>query len=999
MKKGLLLSAILAFVTFAFSQKAFDEFIIDKAFQPFSGYNEKALPTTSSVTVSIDGSDVVNEVRQSLFGNNAVGWQGNLDINGTKEVNWNNGHYSFLRYPGGNWSNMFFWDGNLPETIKNESAIGGDVSQLKSGTAAWMLETDEYPDLLSFTGAEGIVCVNVGYAFYGTAADPVQVAADYAADWVDNYNNTLGLGIKYWELGNENYGPWQAGFDLASPQQYANACLTFATAMKAKDNSIKIGIVLYEGDGGFNNTAQAKDWNEIVLPVVQDIMDYAIIHHYPHPNSNKNDISEADIYSAIEVVQETVDRFHNQTTTYTSKAAGHYPIAITEFNSRTGVRELSRTNALFTTLMLGEYASYDDFGGAMQWDLQNGYDSFGGNHAAIATKDPFMVDGSANASLYVYHYMDRYFGDKLVASTSTDGNIITYATTFSSGEMGLVVVNKGSSDQNINIDLGTFAKGDRMYWHTINGDESDFDRTIYINDVGPGTTFNVGQTYTNGTNSAVATAYEANGVGGPQNYISIDPYSALIGGVDPKFEAPRYSVSYIVFENAGTGCVVPDLGPDQSICGLNNITLSTGLNPSGLTFIWKDGSNNTIGNDPEFIASNADTYTVLVDNGSCVQSDQIVISDEVAVVDLGPDAHLCMQTSVTLETNVLGSGMTFTWSKNGQVLAETSNSLIVNTGGEYEVVVAKTGCSSVTDVVVVTSDLVDVTGDTVCLSGQTATLVINDSGDYSWYDDANAGSLLSTDLSYDVTVNSTTTYFVEDNNTSVQSFGKTAIDGSTFGNTGAGVYDNANRTTILTVSQELTLESVTLFVQTNGANVDLNINGDGYSETWSFDNLSNAGDGKYVAVLGATLSAGTYTLDLAGTTGGVKVQHDNAGSQELPGYASFYTGGGNTDWYGMFFDWKISTGASCARTPVVAVLDESPGCVTGLHIGAYSELQLYPNPTTGRLHLSTSSPFELYSLGGALLMKGDKDVVDLTGLDAGFYILKTDEGNYKVMKD
>ncbi len=42
------------------------------------------------------------------------------------------------------------------------------VSSLKRGTDPWMLETDEFPDLLNFIGADGIVCVNVGWAFYGT---------------------------------------------------------------------------------------------------------------------------------------------------------------------------------------------------------------------------------------------------------------------------------------------------------------------------------------------------------------------------------------------------------------------------------------------------------------------------------------------------------------------------------------------------------------------------------------------------------------------------------------------------------------------------------------------------------------------------------------------------------------------------------------------------------------------------------------------------------------
>ena len=545
-----LLIIMCSFSICSSAQKAFDEYAIPKDFIKFESFEAANLPSnTADVMVSINSAIVINQVRQSLFGNNAVGWQGNYTIEGTKEQNWMNGSYSMLRYPGGNWSNQFFWDGKVPTSILNESALEANTANLKSGTAPWMLETDEFPGFLEMMNSDGIVCVNVGYAFYGTDPDPVATAAQYAAEWVDYYKNTLGIPIKYWELGNENYGPWQAGFDLATPEKYADACLAFVTAMKAVDTSIKIGVVLYEGYGGFNNTPQANDWNEIVLPKVQDVMDFAILHHYPHPNKNRNDISEQDIYEVISVVGESVEMMHDQTAMYTNKPAGYYPIAITEFNARTGVRELSRTNALFTTLMLGEYASYPDYGAAMQWDLQNGYDVNGGNHGAIATKDPFMEDGSANASLYAYYFMERYFGDHLVSSNSSSEDIVVYPTTFSTGELGLVLVNKSENDLTVSIDLGSqFSIGERMYWHTISGDESDFDRTIYINDQGPGTSFTVGQTYTNLTNAVVATDFEANGVGGPQNYTEIKPYSAPLTNSILQFAAGRYSVSYMVFE-------------------------------------------------------------------------------------------------------------------------------------------------------------------------------------------------------------------------------------------------------------------------------------------------------------------------------------------------------------------------------------------------------------------------------------------------------------------
>ena len=559
MIKSLLFLALSLNTICCFTQNAFDEYKIDKNFIPFLSTTAKGLPSANpEATVNVNICNEVNKVRQSIFGQNAVGWQGNLNTSSEREQHWQNANFSLMRYPGGNWSNIFFWDGNLPTTILTESALNGDVSNLKSGTDAWMLEPNEYPDLLSHTGADGMVCVNIGYAFYGTTSDPVTTAADYAAAWVNEYNNIQSLGIKYWELGNENYGPWQAGFDLATPKMYADACVIFAQKMKAIDPSIEVGVVLYEGEGGFNNTPQAKDWNETVLPIVEDIADFLIIHHYPHPNVNQNDISESAIYDAITVVDESMEMLHQQINTYTSKSADYYPIATTEFNMRAGIRNMSRTNTLFTTMMLAEYAKHN-YGAVTQWDLQNGFNTETGDHGLVSSRDPFLDEGSVNPEFYAFYYMNKYFGDMVVEASSDNTDIVTYATTFSSGELGLIVLNRSASAKVVGLNLNGYSTGTRMFWHTVDGDDSDFDRTVYVNGVGPSKSFVEGQSYTsnkgNNDNTLVCTSFEVNGVSGPQNYWTIDPYSADISLGDLKFDSPKYSVSYMVFEGSSEGCV------------------------------------------------------------------------------------------------------------------------------------------------------------------------------------------------------------------------------------------------------------------------------------------------------------------------------------------------------------------------------------------------------------------------------------------------------------
>jgi hypothetical protein len=60
-----------------------------------------------------------------------------------------------------------------------------------------------------------------------------------AAAWVNYANNVQHYGIKYWEVGNEPEGAWEAGGPV-DPKYYAAKYIRMASAMKAADPSVKI---------------------------------------------------------------------------------------------------------------------------------------------------------------------------------------------------------------------------------------------------------------------------------------------------------------------------------------------------------------------------------------------------------------------------------------------------------------------------------------------------------------------------------------------------------------------------------------------------------------------------------------------------------------------------------------------------------------------------------------------------------------------------------------
>ena len=120
-------------------------------------------------------------------------------------------------------------------------------------TASWTFSLDNYYQLLAQTNSTGIITINYGYARYGTSADPVAAAAHLAADWV-RYDNGR---TKFWEIGNETFGSWEAGYRIDQSQNkdgqpqlitgalYGQHLKVFADSMRVAAQ--KVGTTIYIG--------------------------------------------------------------------------------------------------------------------------------------------------------------------------------------------------------------------------------------------------------------------------------------------------------------------------------------------------------------------------------------------------------------------------------------------------------------------------------------------------------------------------------------------------------------------------------------------------------------------------------------------------------------------------------------------------------------------------------------------------------------------------------
>ncbi len=108
-----------------------------------------------------------------------------------------------------------------------------------------------------------------------------------AAAWVRYANVDKHYGVRYWEVGEEEYGDGAVGFTFEpdghpvsqhSAQGYATNALAFIKAMKAADPGIQIGIPVIATDA---ISTRYYDWDSTVLKTLGSHIDFVDEHWYP----------------------------------------------------------------------------------------------------------------------------------------------------------------------------------------------------------------------------------------------------------------------------------------------------------------------------------------------------------------------------------------------------------------------------------------------------------------------------------------------------------------------------------------------------------------------------------------------------------------------------------------------------------------------------------------------------------------------------------------------
>ncbi|WP_343486873.1 gliding motility-associated C-terminal domain-containing protein [Allomuricauda sp. d1] len=267
-------------------------------------------------------------------------------------------------------------------------------------------------------------------------------------------------------------------------------------------------------------------------------------------------------------------------------------------------------------------------------------------------------------------------------------------------------------------------------------------------------------------------------------------YRMRVRSTSPAVTSPAsdaYSMYYIDYKlpilisQDGNGTIPP--GGEISLCDGNSIVLQPHNVPNANTYqyIWYRSGTILSEKSESLTVSTAGMYSVEIDYGTCSGSantlsnviDITTGSSQGVAINPPAKTNLCPGETVTLQANVTGQGLDYTWYKDGNPVTGPTlegDSYVVDASiagfeGDYEVEISGTGvCQERSSAVTMTNagDFTvtrDNAATIVLLPSQTTNLSVSTTATtptYQWYKD---GSPISGETNSTITVNDIGTYF------------------------------------------------------------------------------------------------------------------------------------------------------------------------------------------------------------------------------------------------
>ena len=428
------------------------------------------------IYIQIKTDNIIKPIHDLQFGINVPsisGAQASVHRNALQEL----GDMS-IRYPGGLVNDLFDWRSDVTHT---------DGSNLPVPTP-W----NEFVNLIKEAGIS-FEKVQIGVN-YGTL--PMSVAVD----WVKDANINRKLGIKYWEIGNEQWyseepdlhgSTLRDGTELPGkphdPETYGRESAKFMKAMKEIDPTIKVGVHVDKVPYSTEVYKAMKEEGEVP--------DYIIYHCYPM-GGMATDI--ASLTHSKGYLKQLIEGLRGELTTEFGDAGKEIEILLNEYNSTymTGKQTSSIVNALYMADVVAN-SFYQDVQNITWFTYKhvmstitftgNNNNLYGWRKAnnGIGFKawygDMQMIQTEKNDKypvFYIAKLLNRFLEDGDLLLELTDNNDVflnSYAVKALDGSVKLLVLNKSADTEyqsTIDFDGTSFQGEATCYSYGMENDDA-----------------------------------------------------------------------------------------------------------------------------------------------------------------------------------------------------------------------------------------------------------------------------------------------------------------------------------------------------------------------------------------------------------------------------------------------------------------------------------------------------------------------------------------------
>jgi len=278
--------------------------------------------SAATASVLVHSGTQLAPISRLVLGANMAGWY-DITQSGLSGALHTAG-FTATRWPGGSESDQYHWQ-------TNSSCNGGYTSP--NSTFDNFMHDVAQPAALD-------VAITLDYgsnAACNAGGDPSEAAA-----WVAHAKQQ-GYGVKYWTVGNEEYGSWE--YDLHAsqhdPATYASAVAAgYYPQVKAADANAQVGVVVEAN----------PSWDTTVLANAK--YDFVELHYYAQAPGSESDsgllqTGASSLTSQVRTVQsELASDGHASTPIYVGELGSVY--------TNPGKQSTSIVQALYAGLVLGE---------------------------------------------------------------------------------------------------------------------------------------------------------------------------------------------------------------------------------------------------------------------------------------------------------------------------------------------------------------------------------------------------------------------------------------------------------------------------------------------------------------------------------------------------------------------------------------------------------------------------------------------------------------------